>query len=96
MARLSLHWRACLWCRDVLLAAGKGPTSSLGLRVPLLVFLGFVDCINPSHKAAVPDVGNEVLVMGRDAFITEPQELEQPSLSCVHHAPPDLALSLLL
>lgn len=34
--------------------------------------------------------------MGRDAFITESQDLEQPSPSCDHHASPDLALSLLL
>lgn len=34
--------------------------------------------------------------MVRDAFITEPQELEQLFPSCVHHAPPHLTLSLLL
>lgn len=52
--------------------------------------------IPTSHKVAMPDVGGQVLVMGRDTFVTEPQELEQPFLSCVHHAPPDLTLSLLL
>lgn len=47
LARLAPGWRACLGCRDCSCLLAKDP---FPLCVPLLVLLGFDDCINPFLK----------------------------------------------
>lgn len=93
-------WPGRLFAGELACGAGmyswrlaKDPFPLWGSMFPSFCFWVLLTALIPaSQKAALPDVGSRLLVMGRDAFITQPQELEQPFPSCVHHAPPDSML----
>lgn len=74
--------------QGLLLPAGKGP---FPLCIPLLVLLGFGDCMN----AFLKDLQSSCARCGKPGSCSG-ELLEQPFPSCAHHIPPDLALGLLL